>query len=146
VRTSSHRLEERLISGAMARALMAVQMTGAEAQLVEDMSAVTVRQLALLYSPELREKDLDNFMKRVWRPSKSVIHMAAAIDIAMFEADEEEQAAAEKPARRAGPVEVICRPGVLERIVDLAQQHLVAITNEPRFLLTANQLIKFELV
>gem|GEM_PF-4510274 len=39
----------------------------------------SLARLAEIYAPQSREKEPANFLKRIWRPSRPVIHLAVAV-------------------------------------------------------------------
>ncbi len=79
------------------------------------------------------ESDTSNIKKRVWRPSRPVIHIAAAVAIAV-----DQGAAAE---RVISVIELLDDPAVIKWVVEVAAQFAEIITSTPRFRISSDQLV-----
>ena len=87
LRTFQRRLRDRMIAARMAMAYIKQHVEGKKFRLPRGLKSVSLNQLAELVVNDLSGKDEANIETRIWRPSRPVIHLAAATAMAIDHAE-----------------------------------------------------------
>jgi len=77
-KTGDARMSERLLAGAMALPLMCEEIFGEPAELRAGVKRLSVASIAEHFKPVSAESDAENLLKRTWRPTLPVLHIASA--------------------------------------------------------------------
>ena len=77
----SKRIQERLVAGRMSIAFLQRAILGQAEELPETVKRLSVNEMAGLVLEDAGQSEPDNVKKRVWRPSRPVIHFCAAMAV-----------------------------------------------------------------
>jgi hypothetical protein len=138
LRTFERRLRDREIAGRMGRALIREAM-GLPNKLPRGMK-LTLNQLALHFMGRdgaPNPGDTGSFQRRVWGPSKPVIHIAAAIAEAM--------ANVAPPAEYPHMGRLLIMPDFIRKVVEQAAEFEDAALNLPKIAIPSDELIRLRL-
>ncbi len=131
------RLSERIVAGRMAAAfLMAAE--GRIPPLPRGVKRLSVNEMSEFVREDAGQKDAGNVESRIWRPSRPVIYLAAAISVVLQEGD-----------RRGLKVifeDLLWNRELIETIVRKANIFAQVIAAEPKFPVDSETLIQFQLV
>ena len=118
------RLAQRLAAARMVIPFLQ-EASGAPARLPRGMSRLSLNSLAEVAANDLNLSDAGNVGTRVWRPSRPVIHIAAAIEVASeMEARE---------GRTFSVLDVMLREEVIRWVVDTSNSYLQLLSQNVGF-------------
>ncbi len=132
------RIRDRMAAARMAIAFLKDAETGKPPPLPEGVKRLSINELSRLVLSDTTQSDPENIESRIWRPSRPVIHLAAAL-----------QALMQLVARAAGPPvtfwNVLLYRDVLEWVVTEAQRYEELIGKSQRIHIDPNMLIRVRL-
>lgn len=79
----ARRLRDRAVAARMAIAFLKEAETGEPPTLPEGLKRLSINELSKLVLPDSGQRDPENIETRIWRPSRPVIHLAAATQVLM---------------------------------------------------------------
>lgn len=130
------RLRERMIAGRMLIPFLQRAQLGRAFKLPPTVKRLSINQMAEFVLNDAGQSDVNNLKSRIWAPSRSVIHLAAAAAILGQELQKEGD---------AGFDEYLERRELIEAIVREAQYCESLIENDPRIPIKIENLIKVRL-
>ena len=77
------RLRDRAVAARMAIAFLKEVETGEPPRLPAGLTRLSINELSKLVLPDSGQRDPENVESRIWRPSRPVIHLAAATQVLM---------------------------------------------------------------
>ena len=110
-----------------------LQGLGQAPKAVPTIKKFTQRQISLFLNGNDAQR-ADNFQKRVWRPSRPVIHVAAACDLALCETGGEQTVFSVN----------LAEVKTIEGLVECSQRVKTLVCRDPRFRVTDDDLLHFE--
>jgi hypothetical protein len=131
------RLGNRFVAGRMAIAFLQHAVLGENYCLPTGIKRLSLNELSEFVLEDAGQADANNVETRIWRPSRPVIHLAAAAVIA---ASQRSNAAKEV----ALELFLVNRPHI-EQVVRIAVELEALIASDPKFPVKADQLIRFRL-
>jgi hypothetical protein len=137
-RTLDTRLKDRVTAGRISIAFLQEAETGMVPELPPGVARLSVNELAGYAQRELGVADVANMKTRVWRPSRSVIHLCAAWVVIAQEHFNEH-------GTRLVLDQVMRRPEFLALLIHRAQLY-EPLVDQSRMRISADELIKFRLV
>ena len=129
------RLGERMVAGRMAIALLRKAVPGGLQRLPKEIRRLSVNQLALYVLEDAGQTEPGNVERRVWAPSRPVIHIAAR------RSDGRAGAKQARGTLRAGKLD----QAFIEKVVRLAEELETLVAEVPKFPVRPEQLIRFRL-
>jgi hypothetical protein len=134
----ARRLGERLVAGRMAIPFLQKAELGCQPQLPSAIKRLSVNQMAEFVLDDIGHADSNNVKRRVWAPSRPVIHLAAAATMIG-------QELRRKGIQTGFEYLLLCRE-LIEAIVLRAKLLEEIIAKDPRFPVKAETLIRVRLV
>jgi hypothetical protein len=136
LRTFSNRLQRRMLAARMSLGFFERAITGKEPRLPNGMKRHSLNELSKLVMEQTHQSVPENFEHRIWRPSRPVIHIAAAMQVI---------ARASEPNSVAVGYPLDDLP--LHRLViEWAAFHEKMVLADPRFGVDTDQLVRVRLV
>ena len=137
VRYVARRLGERMVAGRMAIAFLQRAELGPAYRLPKGLERLSLNALAAFVSEDAGQADATNVLRRIWKPSRPVIHLAAAA------------ARIGQRLRQLGhptwlETFLFSRPFVEEVVAD-AERLRGLIAMDPKFPVKAERLVRFRL-
>jgi hypothetical protein len=134
----ARRLGERLVAGRMAIPFLQKAELGCQPRLPSAIKRLSVNQMAEFVLDDIGYADPNNVKRRVWAPSRPVIHLAAATTMIG-------QELRRKGIQTGLEYRLLCRE-LIEEIVLRAKLLEEIIAKDPRFPVKAETLIRVRLV
>jgi hypothetical protein len=137
VRIVEKRLGERMVAARMAVPFLRRAALGSAGPLPKGIQRLSINQMAEFVLVDEGLSDTANVKKRIWTPSRPVIHLAAAAAIAG------------QWCKKAGEIialeSFLFRRELTKTVVRLAQDFETVIANDPKFPVKPNELVRFRL-
>jgi hypothetical protein len=128
------KIKERLVAGRMAMAFLKKAALGDEFKLPKAIKRLSLNQIAEFVLDDAEQADHNNVERRVWAPSRPVIHLAAAmVSLAQYLRNE---------GISVGIETVLLVPELATAIIHLAQAYEEIIAKSPEFPVKAENLIR----
>jgi hypothetical protein len=115
LRTFPRRMRDRAIAGRMAMAFLMEAETGKVPELPEGIKRLSLNEISAMVLDENIESEPENIETRTWRPSRPVIHLAAAIQYTL------QKFAREKNIHDVTYMDFLLCDFLIEYVVRLAQ-------------------------
>jgi hypothetical protein len=137
VASVAKRLGERMVAGRMASAFFQKGALGHLKPLPKGIKRLSVNQMAEFVLDDSEQADAGNLKRRMWAPSRPVIHLAAAAAIVG------------QKRRKSGEVigleTFLIDRAFVEEVVRLAEELEALIAKDPKFPVKADQLVRVRL-
>jgi hypothetical protein len=137
VRFVARRLSERMVARRMAIAFFQQAELGRLPSLPKEVQRLSVNQMANFVLEDAGQADASNVERRIWAPSRPVIHLAAAAAIVGQQLHKGDYPLALES--------LLLHRWLIEAIVNLAVELEALIAKDPKFPVRQEQLIRFRL-
>jgi hypothetical protein len=131
------RLGERMVAGRMAIALLRQAAPDGLRTLPKDIQRPSINQLAQYVLEDAGQSEPTNVERRIWAPSRPVIHIAAAAAMAGQELS--------KRGEPFGLESFLLNQAFIEKVTRLAEELKTLVAQVPKFPVRPEQLIPFPL-
>jgi hypothetical protein len=137
LQTLPRRLRDRMVAARMAYPFLKEAETGETPELPAGIKRLSLNQMAELVLSDIGHADPENVETRIWRPSRSVIHLASSVHGYLH--------LAAPAAESEGIMPLMTSRIVIEYIIRNAEYCESLVAKSPRLGIDAGQLIKIRL-
>jgi hypothetical protein len=137
IRIVGKRFGERMVAGRMAIAFLQRAASGAAHTLPRELKRLSLNEMAAFVREDAGQADTTNVLRRVWAPSRPVIHLAAAAAIVGQKF--------EKRGLTIGLQRFLFDRHLVEEVLVEAETLKALIATDPKFPVKPEQLVQFRL-
>jgi hypothetical protein len=134
LRSAKTQLRNRAVAARMSRGFFFENVYSRPPELPEGMRTLSLNQLSILVQRESGQSDPENTEKRIWRTSRSIIHLAAA-----FDREIGSRAVNDNDLR-------IDDHELMNRVLKRAEWHEQIVVKDPRFGISTDDLVRVRVV
>jgi hypothetical protein len=139
LRTLHRRLRDRMVAAHMSMAFLKEVTTGDLPKLPEGVKHLSVNELSAFVLDDAQQSDPENVETRIWRPSLPVLHIAAAVAIAIDRAER-----ANMPA--VNLFSLLMDPQIIQWVISVSQEIEGLFEKSEHLKVHSDKLIRLRLV